>query len=41
MIDYDMPIVELDLEKIRSYFHKKIENGDIYSLIPTFMDFFA
>lgn len=41
MIDYDMLAVELGPEKIRSYFHKKMENGAIDSLMPNFMDFFS
>lgn len=41
MTDFDMPIVELDLEKIRPHLHKKIQQGATDSLTSGFMDFAA
>lgn len=41
MTDYDMSVVELDQEKIRPLFHKKMENGTTNELTLDFMGFVA
>lgn len=41
MTYFDMSAIELDLEKIKPYFHKKMENGTKDALTLEFMGFAA
>lgn len=38
-MDFDVPTIELDPKKIKSYFHKKMENQTTDTLMPDFLGF--
>lgn len=41
MIGYDLPVVEIDPEKVKPYFRKKMEDGMSREITTDFMNFVA